>query len=348
MSQPALPGYLHHADPELSERHRAVFEALVLLHGRTARPVGSDAVTAAARLGLSAASVRGALAELEGLGLVEKTRASGGRVPTPTGYGYYVRKLTTPAALPAETLEAMDRVLRDSAEDVERLLHEASRLLSSLTRQMGLALAASLDQETLVRLDLTPVEGRRALLVLALGDARVRTLVLELESPLAAGELGKVAETLRERLVGRRLADVRRHLERDSELIRSSAIRIVAHAACRSWADPVSTPLYSAGAQHMSEHPEFASAPRLGSVLHAVESGTSFHRLMVGAHEGATAVRVGLDEDQALARCSLVTYSLPGSVSGAVAVLGPLRMDYAHALAVVDAVGSRVADLLQS
>ena len=67
---------------------------------------------------------------------------------------------------------------------------------------------------------------------------------------------------------------------------------------------------------------------------------------MVRSVEGQVAVRVGVDEDRALAGCSLVSYALPGSVRGAVGVLGPLRMDYARSLAVVDVVGSRLADLL--
>ena len=78
-----------------------------------------------------------------------------------------------------------------------------------------------------------------------------------------------------------------------------------------------------------------------------VEFGEPINRLMVESIEGQVAVRVGLDEDRALAGCSLVTYLLPGALRAAVAVLGPRRMDYARALAVVDAVGSRVADLLQ-
>jgi heat-inducible transcriptional repressor len=69
---------------------------------------------------------------------------------------------------------------------------------------------------------------------------------------------------------------------------------------------------------------------------------------MVTTIEGQASVRIGLDEDDALASCSLVSYVLPGSVPGAVAVLGPLRMDYARALAVVDAVGNRISELLQS
>jgi transcriptional regulator of heat shock response len=85
---------------------------------------------------------------------------------------------------------------------------------------------------------------------------------------------------------------------------------------------------------------------RAGSVLRAVESRTPLDRLMARSVEGQVAVRVGVDEDRALAGCSLVSYALPGSVRGAVGVLGPLGMDYAHSLAVVDRVGSRLADLL--
>ena len=102
----------------------------------------------------------------------------------------------------------------------------------------------------------------------------------------------------------------------------------------------------TSGAMHIAELPEFADAARLGSVLRAVESRTPLDRLRVRSVEGQVAVRVGVDEDRALAGCSLVSYALPGSVHGAVGVLGPLRMDYARTLAVVDAVGSRLADLL--
>ena len=80
--------------------------------------------------------------------------------------------------------------------------------------------------------------------------------------------------------------------------------------------------------------------------MQSVESRSPLDRLMVGSIEGQVAVRVGLDEDDALDGCSLVSYVLPGTIPGAVGVLGPLRMDYARVLAVVDAVGGRVSDLL--
>jgi heat-inducible transcriptional repressor len=346
MSQPSFPGGLSQADPDLGDRLRRVFAALVALHGATAHPVASDSLAQRAGIALSPASIRSALVELEAIGLLERTHASAGRVPTARGYEVYVRSLLQPAELPAPLLAELDRVLLHSTRDVEHLLNEASRVLSSMTHQLGLALAASLDHEPLHEIELTPLDRQRALMVLNLGGASVRTLVLELESPLERDELEDVAAVLRERLIGRPLSEVRARLATDPDLARHSAVRLVARATLGSWSHPVSTPLFSAGAMHIAGHPEFARSSRLGSILRVVETGTPLDRLMVASVEGQVAIRVGVDEDDALAGCSLVSYALPGSVRAAVGVLGPLRMDYARVHAVVDAVGSRIAELL--
>jgi heat-inducible transcriptional repressor len=348
MSQPAFPGRLNREDPDLSDRHREVFGALVELHERTARPVSSEALARRQGIPLSPASIRSALAELEDLGLLERLHASGARVPSAPGYEYFVRTMLTPAVLPGPLLAEVARTLGASARDVEQLLNEASRLLSSLTHQLGLALAATLEGESLLGLDLVPLSERRALMALGLGGGAARSLVLELESDLEPRELEEVAQVLRERLVGQPLAEVRRRLAGDAALVRDSAVRIVTRAASDSWSRPVSTPLFAAGVVHIAEQPEFADSGHLAPILRAVEVGSPLDRLMVNGVEGQVVVRVGLDEDQALAGCSLVSYPLPGSVRGAVGILGPLRMNYSFALAVVESVGSRVYELLQS
>jgi len=346
MSQPAVPGRLDRADPDLSERQRGLFAALVAQHAVTARPVGSETLAREAGVPLSPASIRSALAELEGLGLLDRPNAGAGRVPTARGWELYVRAMLTPAELPAEWQGEMDRVLLHSTRDIAQLLNHASHLLSDLTRQLGLALAASLEDEPLADLELAPLDRNRALLVLVLGPGAARTLVLELESPLEAAELEEVEAVLRERLSGRPLSEVRERLASDPDLARGSALRVVSRAARGSWSRAVTTPFYRAGLMHIARSPEFADAGRLGSLLEAVESGSPLDRLMVGCLEGQAMVRVGVDEDDALSGCSLVSYTLPGSVWGAVGVLGPLRMDYASVLAVVEGVGARLAERL--
>jgi heat-inducible transcriptional repressor len=346
MSQPAVIGNRSDSDPDLNARLCEVFSALVQVHRETAHPVGAETLAHRARIRLSPASIRHALAELELLGLLEQRHASAGRVPTSRGVDLYVRTLLAPALLPPEMVAEIEQTLSRSTRDIQELLSEASRLLSTLTRQLGLAVAALLDDEPVRELELTPLDPRRSLMVLNLGGGNVRTLVLELEGPLRSEELQEVAEVLRERLAGLPLSEVRDRLATDADLARYSAVRVVARAAMAGWSRPVSMPLFASGAMHIAELPEFADATRLGSVLRSIESGTPLDRLMVRSVEGQAAVRAGVDEDRALAGCSLVSYSLPGSVRGAVGVLGPLRMDYARSLAVVDAVGSRVADLL--
>lgn len=345
MSQPAFPGGVHREDPELTDRQRRVFAALVSIHGETARPVGSEALAQEGGIPLSPASIRSAMAELEAAGLVSKSHASAGRIPSETGYDYYVRNLLMPASLPHALLAQVDETLGRSARDVEHLLSEASRLLSSMTHQLGLALTTSLDHERLARLELQPLDVRRVLMVLGLSAALVRTVVLELDSPLEPGELQEVAAVLRERLLGRDLAEVRDRLANDPELVRRSAVRMVARAAAARWAAGPNA-LFSSGAGHIAEQPEFAAGGRLGSLLRVIESGPPLDRLMVEGAEGHPGVRVGVDEDMALAGCSLVSYPLPGTLRGAVGVLGPMRMDYARVISVVSAVGRRVANLL--
>ncbi|MBI3539239.1 MAG: heat-inducible transcription repressor HrcA [Candidatus Eisenbacteria bacterium] len=345
MSHPAFPGGVHREDPELSHRQRQVFLALVTLHGDSARPVGSEALSQQGGIPLSPASIRGALAELEAAGLVARAHASAGRVPSETGYDFFIRHLLTPAALAPAELAQVDETLGRSARDVEHLLGEASRLLSSLTHQLGLALTTSLEGERLTGLELQPLDARRALMIMSLGAGVVRTLVLELESPLDGAELDEVSSVLRERLIGRDLAEVRDRLAADPELVRWSAVRMVARAAAAHWATGPSA-RFSSGAGHIAGQPEFAAGAALGSLLRIVEQGPPLDRLMVEGAEGHSAVRVGLDEDEALHRCSLVSYPLPGVRRGAVGVLGPLRMDYARVISIVDVVGRRVAELL--
>ena len=348
MSPLALPGRISREDPDLNDRLREVFVALVRLHGATARPVGSESLAREAGVRLSPASIRHALAELEALGLIERARGSLARVPSAHGSELFVRVLLPPTILTEAVVDQIRGSLHRSTRDVEALLQEASRLLSSLTQQLGLAVARSLDDVRLRRLDLEPLGEQRALLVLGLDGGAAQTLVLELESPLEAEELQEVALVLRDRLVGRMLAEVRDCMASDRELIRRSAVRLVVRATNARWTQGLATPLISAGTSRIAQQPEFATAERLGPILRAVEEGTPLDRLMVASIEGQAAVRVGVDATPGLAGCSLVSFALPGQVRGAVGVLGPLRMNYAFALAAVDTVGARVAELLQA
>jgi heat-inducible transcriptional repressor len=345
MSHLAFPGRLSQDDPVLTQRQRQVFLAVVRRHDHTARPVSSEALVSSAAVHGSAPAVRAVLAELEASGLVTRTHAASGRVPTAAGYAYYVRQALMPAPLPSDVLREIDERLERSTRAVEELLHEAARILSGLSLQLGLAVSSPLEDERLRAIELAPLAPERALLVLTLDGGAVRTLKLELDSPLEPGALAEVERVLRERLTGLHLREVRDRLLADPELVRDTVVHAVAAAFAAAWvggSDESST-LFSAGAGRIAALPEFAAPEQLGSLLQAIEDGPPLDRLLVDGTEGVAEVRLALDESGALALCSLVRFPLPGPHRMAVGVLGPLRMDYARALAVVDAVGSRLA-----
>ena len=346
MSHSAFPGAPREEDPDLTGRQRLVFGALIGLHGQTAQPVSSEAIGRFDGISWSGASIRHTLAELEGLGLLARGHASAGRIPSPEGYAFFVRRELTPVPLPPEVVREVDERLRRVRHDVEQLLTEASRLLSRLTHQLGLAVETALGQARLQRLELASLGPRRTLMVLGIGDGAVHTLVLDLESPLERDDLEQVTAVLDERLRGLTLAEVRERLRSDDELVGRTAVRVVARAAMASWEAPAPGTLFSAGTGSFASQPEFADGARLAPLLRVLEDGPPLDRLMVETAEGQAAVRVALDEVQGLAGLSLVSFPLPGRVRRAVGVLGPLRMDYARCVAAVDAVGARVAEYL--
>jgi heat-inducible transcriptional repressor len=345
MSHLAFPGRLSQDDPDLTERQLQVFLAVVHRYDHTARPVSSEALVASSAVRGSAPTVRAVLAELEAAGLLTRTHAASGRVPTAAGYAYFVRQALTPAPLPAELLREIDDRLARSTRAVEDLLHEAARVLSGLSLQLGLAVSRPLDDERLNALELAPLAPERALLVLTLGGGGVRTLKLELDSPLEPDTLAGVERVLRERLTGLHLREVRDRLLADPELVRDTVVHAVAAAFALAWgaASDDSTTLFAAGAGRIAAWPEFSAPGQLGSLLQVLEDGPPLDRLLVDGAEGIAEVRLALEESEALVHCSLVRFPLPGPHRMAIGVLGPLRMDYARALAVVDAVGSRLA-----
>ncbi len=345
MSRVEFPGGVE-SHPSLSSRQRQVFSALVEIHSRTARPVGSETLVDEGEIGLSAASIRSTLSELEALGLLLKPHTSAGRVPSAAGYRLYVRSLLQPAPLDPELLAYLDSALRRSTRDVEHLLGEASRLLSEFSRQLGVALTPQLSGGRLDGLELIPAHERRVVLALTLRGGLVRTLVLELESSLKRSELEEVARVLRDRLLEHDLEEVHGLLASDPALVRDSAVRLVARALLARWQTAAGPSLFAMGASHIASQPEFQGTTELPSLLRMMESGSGIDRILLEGVEGQASVRVGMDEAEALRGCSLVSYRLPGSLRGAIGILGPMRMDYSRVVALVEQVGLRLDDLL--
>jgi heat-inducible transcriptional repressor len=364
-----LPGAEPEAGQEpLSERQCLVLRALVAAYVGEAAPVSSGTVSHLLPVPLSSASIRSTMAELEGLGLVEKPHASAGRVPTEEGLRCFVDRLLHPA----ELAQYERRSLQSSFEqvDVESVMQLVSRLLSERTHQLGFALAPRVERLVLRRVSLVRLVRGRVLVVLVSRSGRVEQRMVEEEGQGDQSRLDRMAASLNERVSGRTLVELRALLESDLRELRHQADRLVTRAlslGLRAFRAPGGRPpgeLVITNRLGLLDQPEFRDPDRLRGLLEALETQERLVEVLDQVLDGAgsqVSVSFGNElEEPGLRQCALVAvpYGLSagspalgeagGGPLGVLGVLGPTRMDYARIIPLVSYCSQLVTEKLSA
>jgi len=196
---------------ELSDRERRVLEAVIQSYVETAEPAGSRTISKRFGLGVSPATIRNTMSDLEEKGYLYHPHTSAGRVPTDLAYRIYVDSLMRRAsATAAETGRLTDELSAvGPSSTIATILRRAAQSLSVVSQELGVALGPRLDGAILQRLELTRLSHERLLLVLTLQAGGVRTIFVEVGGQIADSAINEVAHVLNERLSGLSLSDIR-------------------------------------------------------------------------------------------------------------------------------------------
>jgi heat-inducible transcriptional repressor len=338
----------------LDLRSQAILRAVIEEYVSTATPVGSQALVDRYRLGVSSATVRAILAELESAGLLTHPHTSAGRVPTEHGYRYYVESLAdSPPLAPVEQL-----MIRHQFGQVEHASEQWFRLaattLASLTGSAGLATAAKPSSAHLRHVDLVAIGERTASLILVLREGALKQVLFTLDEPVDQHDLTNVANYLNELLDGLTAQDAGRFVARldpaqpGMALPRLVGDRIV--QALREFDTAAIEELFSDGLLNVMEAPEFAQSEKLRRVFAALENRVYLAELIAGL-AGAGSVRVFIGHENPAAEMAdvslvLAPYGNPGRAVGVVGVLGPTRMAYPQAIGTVRFVSGLMNELV--
>ena len=331
---------------DLTPRQQKVLELIVRRHRSTGRPVASANLFVDGGFAWAPATLRQAMNELDDMGLLDQPHVASGRVPSDRGYRLFVDDL---AAMPleAEEAEAIARAFHSTTRDVEQLLAQATHLLADLANELGFAVQLAFEHGKLKGLELVPVAERRALLALTVEGGVVRSLTLDLVSPLARADLERVGALLRERLCGLALSEVRRRLEVDAALVEDAAAAIVTRAFADVLPFAARPGVFVDGAAHVARHPEFHGAERLKPVLELIDRPDPWRDVVDGAAAPGLKVSIGRENPRPeLAHLSIVSFRLAGPWGASIGLLGPRRMDYGRAMSLVGAVGRELGTIL--
>lgn len=318
---------------ELTDRKKQILKVVVEDYIRTAEPVGSKAI--AGRMGgsLSSATIRNELADLVDLGYLEQPHTSAGRVPAPKGYRLYVNELMERQKLSLAETEEINQSLRGKLEQLDRLLSQAGRAVSSFVNYPAYAVAAGRKQQTAQRFDLLPVDERSCIVVMMTSGDRVRSQLLRLQLKVEPEQIPTLVNLLNVRFTGvsgeemnQRLMNAAEQLPPQMFLLLSQAVGYGADVLEETGRREIVT----AGTNQLLKLPEFQDAGKAHQLMSFLAD--SKENLPMPEDEGPMKILIGPENvTDALKDTSVVvaSYDIGGDMRGLIGVVGPTRMDYA-------------------
>ncbi|MDO5494577.1 MAG: heat-inducible transcriptional repressor HrcA [bacterium] len=331
------------------QRRMQVLSAIVQDYVASSEPVGSRAIVERHNLGVSPATVRNDMAALEEAGLIAQPHTSAGRIPTDLGYRMFVDRIDELKPLSGAERRAIESFLVD-AVDLDDVMERTVRLLAQATHQVAIVQYPSLSRATLRHLELVRISDHHLLVVVITDSGRVEQRMVEVASePPALDELRTLLNSV---LGGRPLAEFADVMGEIARAVRDDQLPLV---------EAILTPLVEALRQEAEERIVLAGTGNLmrspedfrgtiGPILDALEEQVVMLRLLQQlAVDDTVAVSIGAENHhEGLAEASLVTtsYAAGNSPVGALAVLGPTRMDYPSTMASVRAVARYVSEFL--
>src|SRR6476646_8473727 len=345
------------AYPELNERERRVLEAVIQSYVQTAQPAGSHAIARRFGLGVSAATIRNTMSDLEEKGMLYHPHTSAGRVPTDVAYRVYVDSLIQ---LPAMASREQKRLTAEifAAGSVEGILRRAAQSLGVITQELGIALGPRLDDAMLERVELIRLSSERLLVALTLSAGAVRTIFVDVHGEIADAAIAEVTRVLNERLAGLTLRQIRSSLgdrlrdvgpTRDASDLLNVFIEEgdqLFDAALEANDDTV----VLGQASVLAEQPEFASIDNMRKLVALTETREKLGELLRRRTEtGGVSITIGNEHsDPRLASFTVVTASYhAGPLTGVIGVIGPTRMPYDKVISLVTHTSELVIDLLK-
>ncbi len=338
---------------KMEERKQQILQALILDYIATGDPVGSRTIARKYKLGVSSATIRNEMADLEELGLIEQPYTSAGRIPSQLGYRYYVDCLMERKPLADSVKKYIQDTLLDKIKETESLIQLASKLLSQLTNYTAIVMAPTYGKNVLRHVQLLPLENNKVVLVIVLDNGHVEHRTLDFSLSLRGEDFERLSAILNAHLRGLSLEQwksgvfqaIYHELDYQKRLL-NQVMELVENVLSVEYESKV----YLGGALNILNQPEFKDVEKVKVILELLEEERALKEVLGMGQELGISVKIGTENPhEGMKDCSLITatYELNGKVIGTLGVLGPTRMEYSKAVSVVDFLTSALAEGLR-
>ena len=335
----------------LDERKLRILSAIIDDYVETASPVGSRTITRKYNMGVSPATIRNEMSDMEELGYLDQPHVSAGRVPSTKAYRLYVDMLLSGARRPiGEDREAL-QYFTERITQMEDVVQTAAQAVSELTHLTALVMMPGQPTMRIATLQLVPMPRGSALLVIVTDSGIVRDTVIRVSDQLDMDALYTISRMLTETLAGHTLREAQEML--DAYAARSTADQrvlmgvrnLAVQMARQSSVDSVSVD----GTHHILNYPEYSDVEKARAFLSVMETRDKLLSVLRSG-SGTVTVRIGSEVGlEELGDCSLVTapFQLGGGF-GSIGVLGPMRMPYDRVIRTLSTIGQAMTEIFGS
>ena len=326
----------------LNERKKRILQIIIEDYISTAEPVGSRTIARKFDLGLSPATIRNEMSDLELLGYLEQPHTSAGRIPSAQAYRFYVDALIEPGTLTDNDMALIDGWYNERRRNIDDIFQSTAKILSRMTQNVSMVLT---NQQTIANfcyLKFLPLDSQHAILCIVADDGSIDTNVVDIPLGMSSEEMDYLAGKMSKLLEDRNLSDISVEILQnvhtdvvEDKLIFSSLLQAVRKMTGRRQEQKV----FLGGTKQLLNQPEFRDVERVRNLLGILEEEKVLKDLLQGGEDSGLKVTIGSENKfTGIQDCSMVqaTYRLNGQIVGTMAVLGPTRMEYGKVISVMD------------
>lgn len=326
----------------LNERKKKILQIIIEDYISSAEPVGSRTIARKYDLGLSPATIRNEMSDLELLGYLEQPHTSAGRIPSAQAYRFYVDALIEPGTLTDNDMALIDGWYNERRRNIDDIFQSTAKILSRMTQNVSMVLT---NQQTIANfcyLKFLPLDSQHAILCIVADDCSIDTNVVDIPLGMSSEEMDYLAGKMSKLLEDRNLSDISVEILQnvhtdvvEDKLIFSSLLQAVRKMTGRRQEQKV----FLGGTKQLLNQPEFRDVERVRNLLGILEEEKVLKDLLQGGEDSGLKVTIGSENKfTGIQDCSMVqaTYRLNGQIVGTMAVLGPTRMEYGKVISVMD------------
>lgn len=337
---------------QLDPRKLRILQAIIDDYIVSAEPVGSRTIARKSSIGLSSATIRNEMSDLEEMGYLEQPHTSAGRIPSDKAYRLYVDRLMKVRPLHNQEAEHFKRLYDQKTRQIEQVILYTARILSDITTYTSMVMAPQLNKVTIRHIQLVPVDSQVALLVIVTSSGIMRDTLITIPEGIDGDYLVRISNMLNEHFRDKTfdqvdvqsLQQIQQEFSKDRKFFHT-----LIDILTESFAAQDSKEIYLGGTTNIFNFPEYQDILRAKAFLGLMEEKDLLYKMLSASEGEGVSVTIGSENPyDEIKDCSIVTatYRIGDRVLGTIGIIGPTRMEYAKTVSVMDHMGKTLSQYL--